>query len=215
LEIEELSMNPQTETASTIAFESDRRIADGKLRDVVRAAREMLEQRKDASILVFDGNTGEPIDIDFRGTVDDVLARLPQDAAVTPAAEHAEPLPSRGPGRPKLGVVAREITLLPRHWDWLAQQSGGASVAIRKLVEEARRTGEENDRIRRAQEAAYRFMSAMAGNAPHYEDAIRALFANNPAGFEKCIAGWPEDVRDQSSRLAARAVRRDAQAHAG
>jgi hypothetical protein len=216
LEIEELSMNPQTETASTIAFESDRRIADGKLRDVVRAAREMLEQRKDASILVFDGNTGEPIDIDFRGTVDDVLARLPQDAA-TPAAEHAElePLPSRGPGRPKLGVVAREITLLPRHWDWLAQQSGGASVAIRKLVEEARRTGEENDRIRRAQEAAYRFMSAMAGNAPHYEDAIRALFANNPAGFEKCIAGWPEDVRDQSSRLAARAVRRDAQAHAG
>jgi uncharacterized protein len=217
LEIEELSMNPQTETASTIAFERDRRIAAGKLRDVVRAAREMLEQRKDASILVFDGNTGEPIDIDFRGTVDDVLARLPQDAAVTPAAEHAEPepLPSRGPGRPKLGVVAREITLLPRHWDWLAQQSGGASVAIRKLIEEARRTGEETDRIRRAQEAAYRFMSAMAGNAPHYEDAIRALFANDPAGFEKCIAGWPEDVRDQSSRLAARAVRRDAQAHTG
>jgi hypothetical protein len=210
-------MNPQTETTSTIAFEGDRRIAAGKLRDVVRAAREMLEQRKDASILVFDGNTGEPIDIDFRGTVDDVLARLPQDAAVTLRAEHAEPepLPSRGPGRPKLGVVAREITLLPRHWDWLAQQSGGASVAIRKLVEEARRTGEENDRIRRAQEAAYRFMSAMAGNAPRYEDAIRALFANDRAGFEKCIAGWPEDVRDQSSRLAVRAIRRDAPARAG
>jgi uncharacterized protein len=215
LEIEELSMNPQTETA--IAFERDRRIAAGELRDVVRAAREMLERRKDAPILVFDGNTGEPIDIDFRGTVDDVLARLPQDAAVTPAADHAEPElpPSRGPGRPKLGVVAREITLLPRHWDWLAQQSGGASVAIRKLVEEARRTGEENDRIRRAQEAAYRFMSAMAGNAPHYEDAIRALFASDPAGFEKCIAGWPEDVRDQSAKFAARAVRRSPQARPG
>ena len=121
----------------------------------------------------------------------------------------------RGPGRPKLGVVAREITLLPRHWEWLAQQAGGASVAIRKLVEEARRTGEDKDRIRQAQEAAYRFMSAMAGNRPHYEDAIRALFADDPAGFEKLIAEWPADVRDHALTLAERAFRREPQPRAG
>jgi uncharacterized protein len=225
LEIEELSMNPQSEATSIIAFEGNRRIAAGELRDVVRAAKETLERRKDASILVFDGNTGGAIDIDFRGTIADVLARLPQEAAVAPDLEspledplenaEPEPTPSRGRGRPKLGVVAREITLLPRHWDWLARQSGGASVAIRKLVEEARRSGEDNDRIRLAQEAAYRFMSAMAGNAPHYEDAIRALFANDRTGFEKLIADWPEDVRDQSLELAGRAFRRNPQVRAG
>jgi hypothetical protein len=217
LESEELSMNSQSKAASAIAFEGNRRIAAGDLRDVVRAAKETLERRKDASILVIDASTGGLIDIDFRGTVDDVLARLPREAAAAPALDNAEPElpPSRGPGRPKLGVVAREITLLPRHWDWLARQSGGASVAIRKLVEEARRAGEDNDRIRQSQDTTYRFMSAMAGNAPHYEDAIRALFANDPTGFETSIAGWPEDVRDQSSALARRAFRRDTQARAG
>ena len=112
------------------------------------------------------------------------------------------PSAPRGPGRPKLGVVAREVTLLPRHWDWLAQQPGGASVAFRRLVDAARRSGEDGDRVRRAQDAAYRFMSAMAGDRPHYEEAIRALFANDPARFEKLIAGWPADVRDHTLMLA-------------
>ena len=102
-------------------------------------------------------------------------------------------------------MVAREVTLLPRHWEWLAQQTGGASVALRKLVDEARRANKDKDRIRLAQEAAYRFMSAMAGNKPHYEDAIRALFAGDAARFEKLIAEWPADVRDHARRLAAAA----------
>ena len=150
------------------------------------------------AILVFDGRTSAPIELDLRGSVDEVLARLPassragQDGATAP----------RGPGRPKLGVVAREVTLLPRHWDWLAQQRGGASVAIRRLVEQARRGGDEKDRPRQAQEAAYRFMAAMAGNRPHYEEAIRALFAPDPVGFEKMISGWPADVRNHAARLA-------------
>ena len=127
----------------------------------------------------------------------------------------AASLGPRGPGRPKLGVVAREVTLLPRHWEWLAQQSGGASVAIRRLVEEARRAGEDKDRIRQAQEAAYRFMSAIAGNKPHYEDAIRALFAGEQARFEKLIAEWPADVRDHASRLAERGFHREPPARAG
>jgi hypothetical protein len=106
-------------------------------------------------------------------------------------------------------VVAREITLLPRHWDWLAQQKGGASVAIRRLVDEARRNGEDGDRIRPAQEAAYRFMSTMAGNRPHYEEAIRALFANDADRFETLIAEWPADVRDHAARLAKPAFPRE------
>jgi len=201
-------MTPESD-AAYIAFEGDRCIASGDLRDVARAAKETLDRRNDASILVFDGRTSGPIDIDFRGAVEDVLARLP-DIAAAPAASDGAALPaSRGPGRPKLGVVAREVTLLPRHWEWLAKQSGGASVALRKLVEEARRTGEAGNRVRQAQEAAYRFMSAMAGNKPRYEDAVRALFARDLPGFERSIAEWPADVRDHASRLAERAFHRE------
>jgi hypothetical protein len=95
--------------------------------------------------------------------------------------------------------------LLPRHWDWLNAQPGGASVALRKLVETARGTGEQRERKRAAQEAAYRFMTAVAGNLPDYEDATRALYAGDQPGFEKKIAGWPEDVRAYALRLAGNA----------
>lgn len=202
-------MSSQSDVAY-IAFEQDHCIGAGDLRQVARAAKRLLDRRKDASILVFDGRTSAAVEIDFRGSVDDVLARLPESADAPAASDDATLPAPRGPGRPKLGVVAREVTLLPRHWEWLAQQSGGASVALRKLVDEARRTGEDRDRIRLAQEAAYRFMSVMAGNKPHYEDAIRALFAGEATSFEKLIAEWPVDVRDHAARLAARAFDRDA-----
>ena len=201
-------MSPGPEPAY-IAFEGERRIASGDLGDVARAAKQTLDKRKDASVLIFDGQTSGPVDLDFRGSVDDVLARLPKQDPPSIALDTAVGAP-RGPGRPKLGVVAREVTLLPRHWDWLSQQKGGASVAIRRLVDDARRTSEDRDRVRHAQEAAYRFMSVMAGNRPHYEDAIRALFAHDPSRFGKLIAEWPADVRDHVSRLAERAFRREA-----
>jgi hypothetical protein len=192
-----------------LAFDGDCCIASGDLGDVVRAAKATLERRKDAAILVFDGRSG-PIDIDFRGSVDDVLARLPETpgASVTPQ-DAAAPAP-RGPGRPKLGVVAREVTLLPRHWEWLAQQSGGASVALRRLVDEARRANKDKDRIRHAQEAAYRFIAAMGENKPHYEEVARALFAGDAGRFETWTASWPADVRDHARRLAAAAFERAA-----
>ena len=182
---------------------------------MIRASKERLDRRKDATILIFDGATGGPVDIDFRGSADDVLARLPETAGMPIAAEEAASSAPRGPGRPKLGVVAREVTLLPRHWEWLAQQSGGASVALRRLVEEARRAGEDKDRVRRGQEAAYRFMSAIAGDRPHYEDAIRALFAGEPSRFEKSIAEWPADVRGHAARFAERAFDREPPPRAG
>jgi uncharacterized protein len=207
-------MNPEFETAY-IAFDGDRCIAAGDLREVASAAKAMLDRRKEASVLVFDGTASGPVEIDFRGSISEVLARLPDIAAAPAAPEDAAPAAARGPGRPKLGVVAREVTLLPRHWEWLARQSGGASVALRKLVDAARRTGEDGDRLRGAQEAAYRFMSVMAGNRPHYEDAVRALFAGDSRGFEKLIAEWPVDVRDHTAKLAERAFHREPRARAG
>jgi hypothetical protein len=201
-------MNPGSD-AAYIAFEGDRCIASGDLRRVARAAKETLDRRNDASILIFDAGTSGPVEIDFRGTVADVVARLPEIAGAPGAPEDAATPTPRGPGRPKLGVVAREVTLLPRHWEWLARQTGGASVALRKLVEEARRTGEEGHRVRQAQEAAYRFMSVMAGNKPNYEEAIRALFAGEASRFEKLIAEWPADVRRHAARLAQGALLRD------
>ena len=195
-------MNPGFDASSYIAFKGDRCLASGHLRDVARAAKQALDHDKDASILVFDGQTSGPIDIDFRGSIEDVLARLP-DLPGAPATEDAAQPAPRGPGRPKLGVVAREVTLLPRHWDWLAQQSGGASVALRRLVEEARRANKDTDRVRHARETAYRFIAAMGENKPHYEEVARALFSGDAARFETWTAAWPADVRDHARRLAA------------
>jgi hypothetical protein len=171
------------------AFAGARRIASGGLREVARKAKRAVDRGGPAAVLIFDDVSGEVIDVDYRGTAADVVRRL------------AEP-PPRRPGRPRLGVIAREVTLLPRHWDWLAIQPGGASVALRKLVEEARRANATKDRVRQAQEAAYRFMSAIAGDEPGYEEALRALFAGRRAGFEERIAAWPADVRDHAKKLA-------------
>jgi hypothetical protein len=190
-------MNP----ASCIAFDGDRCIASGDLHAVARAAKITLDRRKDAAVLVFDGDSGV-IDIDFRGSVDEVLARLPEAASESATEDAAIPTP-RGPGRPKLGVVAREVTLLPRHWEWLAQQSGGASVALRRLVDEARRANRDKDRVQQAREVAYRFIAAMGENKPHYEEVTRALFAGEAARFEAWTADWPADIRDHARRLAA------------
>jgi hypothetical protein len=175
------------------AFDRRRRIATGPVADVARAARLHLDRHPDAQILIFDDHTSEPVEIDFRGTPDDVVARLDHES---------EP---RRPGRPKLGVVAREVTLLPRHWEWLATQPGGASVALRKLVDSARKTSQQRDELRRAQEAAYRFLSAMAGNEPGFEEAIRALFGGHADRFHALTAPWPADIRDHARKLAAAA----------
>src|SRR4029079_4156101 len=98
-------------------------------------------------------------DLNLSGTERETLPPLPQPASSpdveTDETAAAEP---RGRGRPRLGVVAREGTLLPRHWEWLGTQPGGASVVLRKLVEEARRANGDADRTRAARDAAYRFM---------------------------------------------------------
>ncbi|PLC41813.1 DUF2239 domain-containing protein [Ralstonia pickettii] len=186
------------------AFAGTQRLAAGPVRDVARAVKIHVGAHPESQVLVFDNTSAQPVEFDLRGTVEDVLARLDQTApsASEPAESESRP---RGPGRPKLGVIAREVTLLPRHWDWLAAQPGGASVTLRKLVEDARRAAEGADRRRTAQEAAYRFMSAMAGNAAGFEEATRALFAADAAAFESLTHSWPADVRDFARELASRA----------
>ncbi|SDR57478.1 hypothetical protein SAMN05519103_05765 [Rhizobiales bacterium GAS113] len=203
---------------SCTAFDGHRRLRSGPLPAVALAVKTATEGGAAGPVLIYDDATGRVIDIDTRGTDEDVLARLSQ--AFGASAEEAAPSPAgadlagaesagtessgepRGRGRPKLGVVAREVTLLPRHWDWLGRQPGGASVALRKLVEEARRANIGRDRRREMQETAYRVMSALAGNLPNFEEATRALFANDRQRFEGLIAIWPEDVAAYVARLA-------------
>jgi uncharacterized protein len=193
------------------AFEGTRRIAFGELKQVALKAKQVVDRGERAPVLIFDDLSGEVIEVDFRGTSEDVLKRLPEPAPSGASAQPEADCPRR-PGRPKLGVVAREVTLLPRHWDWLNSQPGGASVALRKLVEEARRANATRDRVRKAQEAAYRFMSAMAGDEPGFEEAARALFAGKQGRFDEQIEAWPVDIRDHAKKLAANALRGEAAA---
>jgi hypothetical protein len=185
-------------TETYTAFEGLRRLASGPLTEIAPTIKR-AEQRMAEPISIFSDATGRAIDLDLRGSVDDMLKWLAKTHEA-PAAP-SEPR-GRGRGRPKLGVVAREVTLLPRHWEWLSAQPGGASVALRKLVEAARRNNGDADRRRAARDAAYHFMSAMAGNLVHFEEASRALFADDRRRFTSLIAAWPADIRDHVVKLA-------------
>jgi uncharacterized protein len=191
------------ETHHFTAFLGPRRLTGGPLADVALAVKKSTKPAGAATILIFDDSSGRSIDLDLRGTDEEILARLPHSAP-KPDEVASDPAVSepRGRGRPRLGVVAREVTLLPRHWDWLASQPGGASVALRKLVEVARRANGDRDRHRAARDAAYHFMSAMAGNFKGFEEASRALFADDRRQFGEIIAAWPVDIRDHIVRLA-------------
>jgi len=177
--------------AGYVGFVGVSRFVAGALVDVAAAARRVLDRDPCAAVLIFDRQTAEVVDLDLRGTERDVVARLAP--------------PSTGParrGRPKLGVVAREVTLLPRHWDWLARQPGGASVTLRRLVEIARKADVETGDARARTAAAYRFMAAMAGDLPGFEAAARALFAGDRARLETHMYRWPSDIREEALRFA-------------
>ena len=188
-------MSPHDSSTCT-AFAGHRLLATGPLEDVALAARQALDAGVQEPLLVLDDASSLPVEIDFRGTPKEMLARL-RRAAATPV-----PSATRGPGRPKLGVTAREVTLLPRHWDWLGQQPGGASATLRRLVEEAKRAGGAKARARLASEAADRFMRVMAGDLPGYEEASRAFWRGQRNAFARRIKTWPQDVRDHLLRLA-------------
>lgn len=190
-------------TPTYTSFEGLRRLATGSLADNALAIKRALEQGTHHAVLLFDDATGRTVEVDTRGSDDDILARLATTtAASTSPTDPADDTAPRGRGRPKLGVVPREVTLLPRHWEWLSQQPGGASVTLRKLVEDARRANGDKDKTRKAHERAYHFMVAIAGDLPGYEEATRALFANDAAALQTQISSWPKDVQAHTMKLA-------------
>lgn len=164
-------------------------LASGSLDEVLTRVKALFDRDPGAPILIFKDENGRQVDFDLRGTLRETLAR-------------ALPPPERpGPGRPRLGVVAREVSLLPRHWEWLEQQPNGASAALRRLVDEARKRNPGEERRRLAIEAANRFLTAMAGNLPGYEEATRALFGRNQERFHELIREWPPDIQQYAQRL--------------
>ena len=203
----------QSYEARWTAFSGTRRIQSGAPAEVARAAKAVVDGGEQA-VLVFD-DASRVVDIDYRGSPENVIARLGLvDDVSTPSngngkgedsSPYLESPAPRGRGRPRLGVVAREVTLLPRHWDWLATQPGGASAAVRRLVDSARQSSVDKDRIRTAKESAYRFISAMAGNEQGFEEATRALFAGDETRFAAMSDSWPRDVRDHARALARQA----------
>jgi hypothetical protein len=176
--------------ATFVAFAGERRLAIGILGKVAEALWQARAEDPEANLLAFDRRTGQVVDLDLRGSEAEVRSRYhpPTEAPVRR-------------GRPKLGVVSREVTLLPRHWDWLTSQPGGASATLRRLVEAARRAEADTSAARDRQEAAYRFMAAMAGDRPRFEEAARALFASDFQGLEREAAPWPPDIRNEVLHL--------------
>lgn len=164
------------------AFAGDYWIGTGQEPEIRDAIRAMGDDTP--AILIFDDATGRQVDIDWR------IQTAPPETTARPR------------GRPKLGVQAREVTLLPRHWEWLGSQPGGASVTLRKLVEDAAKRAAQSAAPRAAQDAAYHFMTAIAGDRPGYEAAIRALYARDRAVFDREIKKWPSAVRAHAAALA-------------
>ncbi len=192
-------MTPQ----SVIAFANQsKKVAHGALPVVAEKAKSFLQSNPEATILIFDQVTSQQIEIDFRGTPETVRKRV-EKALATPSESPTDESEKRaGPGRPKLGVRSKEVTLLPTHWEWLTEQPGGASVTLRKLVDAAMKKYASRDSLRRSQEATYKFLHAIAGDRENYEDALRALYARDKASFRRCFSTWPKDIRDHALRLA-------------
>jgi uncharacterized protein len=164
------------------AFSGDKRIVSGTKEEVLRATKRHLDASGGA-VLIFEDQTGRQIDFDFRGSVDDVI-------------ERAIATPKGGPGRPRLGVVSREVSLLPRHWDWLEAQPNGISAAMRRLVDDARHNETGIQRGRHVRDAIVKFMWGIAGDLPNFEEACRSLYERDDARLASLIAEWPADVRD-------------------
>ncbi|HEY7958331.1 MAG TPA: DUF2239 family protein [Polyangia bacterium] len=174
-------------------FVGARRVAEGSLREILPMLKQRFDEDRSELVLVFELETGRQVDFDLRGSLDEVLER---EAPGTP----------RGPGRPKLGVLSREVSLFPRHWDWLEEQPNGISGVLRRLVEQAIKGQTGKQRAERVRAALSRFLSSMAGDRPHYEEASRALFEGQTRRFEALVRKWPKDIRSYAVRQAREAA---------
>jgi hypothetical protein len=174
--------DPTTAAQTYAAFSAHRLVAAGSLEDVLRATKKRVD-RNNSSVLIFEEASGRQVDFDLRGSIDDVLARTRSEA-------------KSGPGRPRLGVVSREVSLLPRHWDWLENQPNGASAALRRLVDAARHDETGIERGRHVRNGINRFLWSVAGNLAHFEEVARALDAREDSRLDGLMSSWPKDIRE-------------------
>lgn len=177
------------------AFEGKNLYVRGSLIEVALKVKERLGSLSNSSILIFSDSSGKTMDLNFQGSEQELVKRL----SVFVSEETPKDL--NGPGRPKLGVISREVSLLPRHWEWLASQSGGASATLRRLIEVEVKTTSTNPSPKLVQERTYKVMNVMAGDLRGYEEALRALYKRDEKAFLKEIAQWPSDVRDYVTEL--------------
>lgn len=188
------------------AFAEQQQIASGSLSGIALALKTLYDQQRiyQGQFHVFADDSGAVIDLDLHGSAADLQARYPISGMPDKDEEKSESMLAqvKARGRPKLGVVSKEVTLLPRHWQWLAAQPGGASVALRKLIDEARKIQGDTGQARELQERSYKVMAALAADLPGYESAIRALFAHDREQFLAAMEKWPEDYQVYFQRLA-------------
>lgn len=177
-------------TNTFTAFEGKKLLTQGELKDVVLSVKKHLGKADHGGVLIFSNSTGRTMDFNFRGTKEEILRRLEPFTVVD-----EESPASSGPGRPKLGVISREVSLLPRHWEWLATQRGGASATLRLLVDEARKKSLGTETVKQVQERTYQVMSVLAGDLPFYEEALRSLYKKDRKKFHLYVSEWPADIR--------------------
>jgi hypothetical protein len=175
------------------AFDNSTQIAEGDLLTVALASKQYADDHPDCLTLIFDSLTGHPVDLLLQGDDEQIRDWIQTNI---PSALHT----NKRRGRPKLGVVSREVTLLPRHWAWLSTQPGGASVTLRRLVDTAAKDPIVEQRV--IQDAIYRIANALAGNEPGFEEAMRSLYRTNQAEFTESISTWPQDVRTRIQEMA-------------
>jgi hypothetical protein len=189
--------NVGMETQTYTAFIGHKLLAHGDLAKVALKVKRKLKDDALANILIFSDLTGKQMDFDLRGTEKEVEARLQKFVAEEP--DNA----NQGRGRPRLGVVAREVSLLPRHWEWLSNQSGGASATIRRLIDDVRKKTSGRDAIKQSLERTHAFMTAIGGDLPGYEEALRGLYAKDRQKFHKYLEEWPAPVKEHAIKLSA------------
>lgn len=182
------------------AFEGTKLVAQGTLSEVVLKIKKRLSKAAHSEALIFNDLTGGPVDFNFQGTEKDVQKRL------SVFVSDKNPKEATGPGRPRLGVVSREVSLFPAHWEWLASQPGGASATLRRLVEESRKKTADQTTVKQALERTHKFMSSVAGDFENFEEALRALYRKNRADFTKLIEKWPADIKAHVIKLLGDAI---------
>lgn len=186
---------------SILAFRDQTLLGAGPVVDVARVLQSLMAQGEAPNFLLFNAATGQQIDIELAADIAYIEQRYAPESNLNDGVGAADGL-RKSRGRPKLGVVGREVTLLPRHWEWLDHQRGGASAALRRLIDGERKSKVNEDRVRQAQDSTNRFIYAMAGNLEGFEEAVRSLYAGDKAGFLHHIRSWPTDIRQCATTFA-------------